>query len=355
MRSYGCGSCHAISGVRGADGLVGPSLSNFGDRRTIAGRLPNTPENLTRWILDPQRVKPGDAMPDVGLDRREARDIAAFLDAGAMMRRALLVGALLALAMPVPPVVAATRSPGETLYGQHCAGCHGFAGSGTSSRGPSLDGAGAAAVDFYLTTGRMPLSHPKDVPTRKRPAFSPADIDRIVAYVASLGAGPAIPVPHPASANLAEGMHAFTSQCAGCHQITGRGGILPTTGSPSLSDATATQIAEAVRVGPYLMPRFGTRQLSDRELDSIIRYVLSVRSPTNAGGLGIGNTGPVPEGAVGWLVGMLSLVVVARVLGKPARDAAAPFHRPRPRRLGGARGCTFRAAPPAAARARGPP
>jgi cytochrome c1 len=80
---YGCGSCHAISGVHGADGLVGPSLSNFDERRTIAGRLPNTPENLTRWILDPQRIKPGDAMPNVGLDPREARDIAAFLDAGA--------------------------------------------------------------------------------------------------------------------------------------------------------------------------------------------------------------------------------------------------------------------------------
>jgi cytochrome c len=77
---YGCGSCHAIAGVRGADGLVGPSLSGFGARRTIAGRLPNTPENLVRWILDPQRVKRGDAMPDVGLSNDQARDVAAFLD-----------------------------------------------------------------------------------------------------------------------------------------------------------------------------------------------------------------------------------------------------------------------------------
>jgi cytochrome c1 len=77
---YGCGSCHTISGVRGADGLVGPSLSGFGRRRTIAGRLPNTPENLVRWILDPQRIKRGDTMPDVGLSADQARDVAAYLE-----------------------------------------------------------------------------------------------------------------------------------------------------------------------------------------------------------------------------------------------------------------------------------
>jgi cytochrome c len=77
---YGCGDCHTISGVRGADGLVGPSLSSFGNRRTIAGRLPNTAENLVRWILDPQRIKHGDAMPAVGLSAREARDVAAYLE-----------------------------------------------------------------------------------------------------------------------------------------------------------------------------------------------------------------------------------------------------------------------------------
>jgi cytochrome c len=80
LRQFGCGSCHVIEGARGADGLVGPSLEGFENRRTIAGRLPNTPRNLVRWLLDPQRVKPGDAMPDVGLDRRDARDIAAYLD-----------------------------------------------------------------------------------------------------------------------------------------------------------------------------------------------------------------------------------------------------------------------------------
>lgn len=232
------------------------------------------------------------------------------------MRPWALAGSLLLVLLVAPTAEAAgARAPGETLYGEHCASCHGFAGRGTASRGPSLRGVGAAAADFYLTTGRMPLSHPRDVPTRKRPAFSPAQIDQIVSYVASLG-GPRIPEPQPADGNLAEGMHAFTADCAGCHQITGRGGILPTTGSPSLAAATPTQIAEAVRLGPYLMPRFGQSELSDRQLDSVIRYIQSTRAPDDAGGLGIGNTGPVPEGAVGWLAGAFSLVVVARVLGK---------------------------------------
>jgi ubiquinol-cytochrome c reductase cytochrome c subunit len=230
------------------------------------------------------------------------------------VKAALLLCTIAAMLVGTTQAVAA-RSPGETLYGLHCASCHGFAGRGTSSRGPSLRGAGAAAADFYLTTGRMPIAHPRDVPTRRRPAFSPSQIDQIVRYVSSLG-GPAIPTPQPSRGNLAEGMHAFTAQCAGCHQIAGRGGILPTVGSPPLRSATPTQIAEAVRIGPYLMPRFSEDELSNRELDSVIRYVQSTRSPTDAGGLGLGNTGPVPEGAVGWLVGALSLVAVARVLGK---------------------------------------
>lgn len=78
--AYGCGSCHEIPGVRGADGTVGPPLTKFGRRQFIAGQLANTPENLIRWITDPKGVEPGTAMPDLGVTEDEARNIAAYLE-----------------------------------------------------------------------------------------------------------------------------------------------------------------------------------------------------------------------------------------------------------------------------------
>jgi cytochrome c2 len=79
IRSLGCGACHAIDGIEGADGRVGPSLHDLEDRLYIAGRLPNTPQNLIRWITSPQAVDPGNLMPDLGVTAAEARDIAAYL------------------------------------------------------------------------------------------------------------------------------------------------------------------------------------------------------------------------------------------------------------------------------------
>lgn len=76
---YGCGTCHTIPGVRGADGLVGPPLTRFGRRGYIAGRLANTPDNLARWIENPDEVDPQTAMPNLGVTPEEAANIAAYL------------------------------------------------------------------------------------------------------------------------------------------------------------------------------------------------------------------------------------------------------------------------------------
>ena len=76
---YGCGSCHGVKHVRKATGTVGPPLDGIAIRTVIAGKLDNTPENLERWIRDPQHVTPGTAMPDLRVGQRDARDIAAFL------------------------------------------------------------------------------------------------------------------------------------------------------------------------------------------------------------------------------------------------------------------------------------
>src|SRR4051794_15096345 len=80
IRHYGCGSCHTIPGVKGANALVGPPLIPFGKRSYIAGQLSNTPENLARWIQDPRGVEPGTARPDLGVTPEEARNIAAYLE-----------------------------------------------------------------------------------------------------------------------------------------------------------------------------------------------------------------------------------------------------------------------------------
>jgi len=79
IADFGCGGCHVVPGLRGVNGTVGPPLTDFGRRHYIAGMLPNNADNLTQWILDPQSVNPGTAMPDVGVTEQQARDIAAYL------------------------------------------------------------------------------------------------------------------------------------------------------------------------------------------------------------------------------------------------------------------------------------
>jgi cytochrome c len=79
IRSYGCGSCHVIPGVDGAVGKVGPSLQGIGARTYLAGKLPNEPANMIKWIRQPQEVSPGTAMPELGVTEQDGKDIAAYL------------------------------------------------------------------------------------------------------------------------------------------------------------------------------------------------------------------------------------------------------------------------------------
>ena len=76
---YGCGSCHTMPGVRGADATVGPPLTRIARRSYLAGRLANSPENLMKWVQHPQKVEPGTAMPEMHVTDQDAHDIAAYL------------------------------------------------------------------------------------------------------------------------------------------------------------------------------------------------------------------------------------------------------------------------------------
>lgn len=80
IAQYKCGTCHTIPGIPHADGVFGPPLNFLGRRTMLAGNLPNTPANLVQWVMSPQSMKPGTAMPDLGLDERQARDVAAYLE-----------------------------------------------------------------------------------------------------------------------------------------------------------------------------------------------------------------------------------------------------------------------------------
>ncbi len=79
IERFGCGACHTIPGIEGAQASVGPSLEGIGRRARLAGDLPNTPDNLVRWIRTPQDVVAGTMMPNLGIGDRDARDIAAYL------------------------------------------------------------------------------------------------------------------------------------------------------------------------------------------------------------------------------------------------------------------------------------
>jgi ubiquinol-cytochrome c reductase cytochrome c subunit len=219
----------------------------------------------------------------------------------------------------------AQEPSGRQLYEGSCASCHGLQLQGIPDRGPPLRGVGAGATDFYLSTGRMPLRDPTQVPKRAPPTFTGAAERAIVAYVGSYG-GPPVATPHPERGDVAQGFAAFESQCAGCHQIAARGGILPRDDNPGLLGATQTQIAEAIRTGPYLMPPFSEHTLDQHTLDSIVRYIDSTRQPDDRGGFGLWHLGPIPEGFVAWAVGLLALVLV--ILGLGRREPAPPPEEP---------------------------
>jgi len=213
------------------------------------------------------------------------------------------------------PAAGAVPSRGYDLFQLHCATCHGADGRGTH-QGPSIVDAGAAAVDFQLSTGRMPLDAPTSAPVRKPPAFSKPDRDAITEYVASLGNGPPIPDVDTKHANVSNGQQLFSSNCAPCHSAAGSGGALGRgITAPSLMKATPVQVVEAMRTGPGPMPVFGPDTLTPAQANDIARYVEYLHDPTDAGGLSLGRIGPIPEGFVAWLVGLGALLLLCRWIG----------------------------------------
>jgi len=214
---------------------------------------------------------------------------------------------------------------GQALFEASCSSCHGLDAQGTS-QAPSLIGAGAAAVDFQMSTGRMPAKELGAENDRKPTQFTQEQIYDIAAYIASLGGGPAIPPAAATSTNGADtalGEELFSTNCAQCHGFAGAGGAL-TYGknAPSLNASTPTQIYEAMLTGPEAMPVFGDGTITPAEKQDIIAYITSTRAETNPGGLSLGRTGTVPEGLLAWIGGLGFLVLIAMWLTAKRRDHA---------------------------------
>jgi ubiquinol-cytochrome c reductase cytochrome c subunit len=208
---------------------------------------------------------------------------------------------------------------GRSLFTANCAACHGAQGQGGSG-GPSLVGAGAASADFYLRTGRMPLSAPGQRVVRQDPHFSDPEIKALVAYVASLGPGPDIPQVASAG-DLQRGWGLFQANCAACHNATGAGNAIGGGYvAVGLGQADATTIGEATIIGPGAMPAFAFDDQSLADLAAYVRYLHDAPTP---GGAPIGQVGPVAEGFIGVAVGLPLLVLVALFAarrGKPAEQ-----------------------------------
>lgn len=206
---------------------------------------------------------------------------------------------------------------GRALFAVSCASCHGLNGEGITTKkgnqyGPSLVGVGAAAVDFQVLTGRMPMSQAGAQAPRKRPVFNDEEAAQLGAYVASLGPGPAVPEASAydySDGDISKGGQFFRTNCTACHNFAGTGGALPKGKyAPSLIGVSAKHMYEAMITGPQQMPVFSDGVLTPESKRDIIAYLKSNEDAPNPGGFSLGAVGPVAEGMFAWLVGIGSLV-----------------------------------------------
>jgi ubiquinol-cytochrome c reductase cytochrome c subunit len=216
---------------------------------------------------------------------------------------------------------------GRELFLVGCSTCHGQNGEGVRTEdgnqlGPSLVGVGAAAVDFQVGTGRMPMAQPGAQVPRKEPVYTDEEVAALAAYVASLGPGPAIPDEEDYSleglsdeereAAIARGGLIFRANCTACHNFNGSGGAMPRGGyAPPLHGVEAKHIYEAMLTGPQAMDVFSNGNLPPDAKRDVIAYLKSLEDSPNYGGFGLGSFGPVSEGLAAWVVGIGALVAFA--------------------------------------------
>jgi ubiquinol-cytochrome c reductase cytochrome c subunit len=203
---------------------------------------------------------------------------------------------------------------GKAIFDQSCSSCHGGLAQGVPGKGPSLVGVGSAAVEFQVTTGRMPMARQEAQAERKKPVFSDDQARDIGAYIESLGGGPELPpgddLHSKTDADIATGGQLFRVNCASCHSFGMGGGALSSGKFAPSINATDRQIYAAMLSGPQNMPVFGDSQLSPKQKEDIIAYIQTLKQDRDPGGWGIGRLGPVPEFLVIFLIGVVALIFV---------------------------------------------
>jgi ubiquinol-cytochrome c reductase cytochrome c subunit len=256
------------------------------------------------------------------LSRHRRRPLAGLL---VLLLGLFLTGSLYAAFAPAQAGPAETDAEqvakGRELFLVSCAFCHGQSGEGVRSAregkqiGPPLVGVGAAAVDFQVGTGRMPMAQPGAQAQRKTPVFNDVEIAALAAYVASLGVGPAIPDESDYSIEglseqqreeaIVRGGQIFLTNCTACHNFEGSGGAMPRGGNaPKIRGDDPKYLYEAMLTGPQSMDTFSNGNLSPEEKRDVIAYLESLENQPNYAGFGLGGLGPVSEGLAAWLIGI---------------------------------------------------
>ena len=200
---------------------------------------------------------------------------------------------------------------GERLFVANCATCHGINAEGTDA-GPSLIGVGAASVDFQVGTGRMPMQMQGPQAQQKPAQFNDEQTMQLAAYVASLGAGPAVPDDEYLDVDQgdpARGGELFRINCAMCHNAAAAGGAL-TEGkyAPSLHGVEPRHVYAAMTTGPQNMPVFSDANLVPEDKRDIIAFLQTYQSQGTPGCFSLGFLGPVSEGLFIWIFGIGTLI-----------------------------------------------
>jgi ubiquinol-cytochrome c reductase cytochrome c subunit len=212
---------------------------------------------------------------------------------------------------------------GRKLFLVGCASCHGSNGQGITTesgniQGPPLIGVGAAAVDFQVSTGRMPMQQTGAQAPRKAPVYNSEQVAALAAYVASLGPGPEIPSEEDydytrvSEEDVVRGGELWRTNCTACHNFNASGGALPSGRyAPDLKGVEPKHMYEAMLTGPQQMPVFADSVMTPEDKRAVIAYVKALEENPNPGGLSLGSLGPVSEGLFGWIIGIGALVGAA--------------------------------------------